>query len=94
MATTRNDRINQLEAILSLLDKTRDDDYPDLRQSIIDYGELYDTPVTYNAFMRSIVLNGLNPETIGRADLRSYLVTVLQHAYASEWLSESDKLSE
>ena len=80
-------RADQLTAILALLDKTAEEDYPALRESIIDYGELVDLPAPYNPLAIGIRLAGHDPLTITRDALRAYLVTVLQTAYANAWLT-------
>lgn len=81
-------RVDQLVAILALLDKTSEDDYPALRDSIVMHGELTDLPVPYNPFALGIRLAGYDPATIEREPLRACLATVLQLAYANAWLQE------
>lgn len=79
-------RTDQLVSILQLLETTSDEDYPALRESIINHGELVDLPVPYNPFVLGIRLAGHDPLTIERDSLRACLVTVLQIAYANAWL--------
>lgn len=79
-------RIDQLVSILALLDQTSDEDYPALRESIVNHGELVDLPVPYNPFALGIQLAGYDPATIERDALRACLVTVLQIAYATAWI--------
>lgn len=82
-------RTDQLVSILQLLETTSDEDYPALRESIINHGELVDLPVPYNPFASGIRLAGHDPLTIERDALRACLVIVLQIAYANAWLSQS-----
>lgn len=80
-------RIDQLVSILSLLETTSDEDYPALRENIINHGELVDLPAVYNPFDLGIRLAGHDPLTIERSALRACLTITLQIAYANAWLS-------
>lgn len=92
MSQLPDDKLNRLVAILDLLDKTSDEDYPPLRDQIIESGELNDIPSPYNPFALGIRLTGNDPATIEREPLRACLVTVLQIAYATAWLQPSEKI--
>ena len=80
-------RTNQLVSIIALLDRTSDEDYPALRESIIAHGELVDLPVPHNPLELGLRLTGYDPLTIEREPLRASLVTTLQIAYANTWLA-------
>lgn len=70
-----------IKAIIELLEKTSDEDYPALRENIIDYGELTELDRPYNPIELGIRANGLDPKTISRQELRCHLVMILQQSY-------------
>lgn len=82
-------RTDQLVSILQLLETTSDEDYPALRESIINHGELADLPTPYNPLELGLRLAGHDPLTIERDALRACLTITLQIAYANAWLQAS-----
>ena len=81
-----HERVARLVAIIDLLDKTSDEDYPPLRDQIVEAGELDYLPTPYNPLALGIALTRNDPATIERESLRACLLGVLMIAYSCHWL--------